>query len=165
MSQRTIFTNSFLFIFLFNFNIFALTPYEPLDITKSQSLPVSVANIITYKGNYEFNVELADSHKSRTIGLMHRVELLDSRGMLFDFKKNRVVTMWMRNTFIPLDMIFLSNVGKVKRIHKDAQPHSENFISSDYLVRAVLEVSSGTADRIGLRVGDQILHRIFQNKD
>ena len=165
MAQRTVFTNSFLFFLLLSFNIFALNPYEPLDITKSQRLPVSVANIITKKGNYEFSVELADSHKSRTIGLMHRTELLESRGMLFDFKKNRIVTMWMRNTFIPLDMIFISNNGKVKKIHKDAQPHSEDFISSDHLVRAVLEVSSGTIDRVGLRVGDQILHRIFYNRD
>ena len=93
-----------------------------------------------------------------------KIRGVESKGMLFDFKRSRVVNMWMRNTFIPLDMIFISNSGKVQRIYRDAQPHSEDIISSEYLVRAVLEVSSGTADRIGLRVGDQILHSIFQNK-
>ncbi|MAI06496.1 MAG: hypothetical protein CBC47_05150 [Alphaproteobacteria bacterium TMED87] len=164
MVQRTIFSYSFFFLLLFNHNVLALSPHEPIDIKKSQTLPFSVAILITHMGKYEFKVEVADNQKSRNIGLMHRPQLLESKGMLFDFKRSRVVNMWMRNTFIPLDMIFISNSGKVQRIYRDAQPHSEDIISSEYLVRAVLEVSSGTADRIGLRVGDQILHSIFQNK-
>ena len=97
------------------------------------------------------------------IGLMHRLELKEYEGMLFDFKRKRLVTMWMRNTFIPLDMIFLSDTGVVLNMAKQTEPHSEELISSKFLVRAVLEVKSGTIDQIELKLGDMIAHKIFDN--
>jgi hypothetical protein len=148
---------------LVNFNAQALSPYEQFNPLKSQKLPFSSAYINTSHGEYYFKVELADNEEKRTIGLMHRLKLQPNEGMLFDFKRKRLVTMWMRNTFIPLDMIFLSDKGVVLNIAKQTEPHSEELISSKFLVRAVLEVNSGIIDQIGLKLGDKIVHKIFNN--
>ncbi|MCB2108826.1 MAG: DUF192 domain-containing protein, partial [Rhodobacteraceae bacterium] len=84
-----------------------LRPHEPLDPAKAQSLPLTPLEIQTQDGTrHKFSVEVADLPQTRAIGLMHRVVLPPDRGMLFDFGESTRVTMWMRNTFIPLDMLF-----------------------------------------------------------
>lgn len=117
--------------------------------------------IITSRGTHVFAVEVMRSEEERERGLMFRESLPEDQGMLFDFKTERVVMMWMKNTYLPLDMIFMSRAGKVVAIAKDALPLSEKIISSGVPASAVLEVNAGTAERIGLRTGDFVRHPIF----
>jgi uncharacterized membrane protein (UPF0127 family) len=81
---------------------------------------------------------------------------------LFDFKVERPVAMWMKNTYVPLDMIFLSRIGKVVGLAENAEPLSERVIASGAPAYSVLEVNAGTASRIGLALGDRVHHPIFQ---
>lgn len=109
-------------------------------------------------GNYNFNVEVVDTAESRAQGLMYRQELADDAGMLFDFKGEQPVSFWMRNTFIPLDMIFVDAKGVVKNIHVNARPHDPTGIPSDGPVQFVLEIPGGRSVEIGLKAGDTMEH-------
>ncbi len=115
----------------------------------------------TSRGTHGFAVEVMRTEEERERGLMFRESLPEDRGMLFDFKTERIVMMWMKNTYLPLDMIFISPAGKVVAIAKDAAPLSEKIISSGVPASAVLEVNAGTAANIGLRIGDFIRHPVF----
>ena len=109
-------------------------------------------------GDYSFNVEVVDTNESRAQGLMYRTELADDAGMLFDFREEREVSFWMRNTFIPLDMIFVYAAGVVKNIHVNAIPHDVTGISSEGPVQFVLEIPGGRSVAIGLKPGDIMEH-------
>lgn len=100
-----------------------------------------------------FQVEIAERPDDRARGLMFRDSLAADRGMLFIFPRPERIAMWMRNTRIPLDMLFIGDDGKVAQIHERAVPHSEDIISSRIRVRYVLELPGGTADQLGLAVG------------
>jgi uncharacterized membrane protein (UPF0127 family) len=115
----------------------------------------------TAKGQTRFSVEVADTPQLRQRGLMFRRDLPADRGMLFDFGKPRPVQMWMKNTYIPLDMIFIRADGTVVGIGADTVPLSEDTVGVAEPVKGVLEVVAGTAARIGLKPGDRIRHRIF----
>jgi len=117
--------------------------------------------IVTSRGTYVFSVEVARTDEDRERGLMFRGSLGQDRGMLFDFAAEQVVMMWMKNTYLALDMIFISSGGKVVAVAKNAAPLSEKIISSGVPAAGVLEVNAGTAARIGLRVGDNVRHPIF----
>jgi hypothetical protein len=112
---------------------------------------------------HHFTVEFADTDERRALGLMYRTQLAPDAGMLFDFKKDQDVAMWMRNTRIPLDMLFIARDGKVANIAQRAVPFSEATIPSSGPVRAVLEVNGGTAERLGLKAGDRVIHPLFRN--
>ncbi|MGH6842342.1 MAG: DUF192 domain-containing protein, partial [Methylocella sp.] len=84
-----------------------------------------------------------------------------NRGMLFDFATERPVTMWMKNTFLPLDMIFIGRAGKVVGLAENTEPLSKKIIPSGAPAYAVLEVNAGTAARIGMRIGDSVRHPLF----
>lgn len=109
-------------------------------------------------GDYSFNVEVVDTDATRAKGLMYVTELADDSGMLFDFKQERDVSFWMRNTFIPLDMIFVGADGVVKNIHVNARPHDPTGIPSDGPVQFVLEIPGGRSVEIGLKPGDKMEH-------
>lgn len=111
---------------------------------------------------HRFTVEFADNDERRTLGLMHRRQMAADAGMLFDFKRDGPVAMWMRNTLIPLDMLFVDREGIVRHIHERAVPMSEAIISSEENVRAVLELNGGTAARLGLKKGDRLVHAMFR---
>lgn len=111
---------------------------------------------------HRFTVEIADNDERRTLGLMHRRQMAADAGMLFDFKRDGQVSMWMRNTVLPLDMLFVDRDGIVRKIHQRAVPFSETVISSDVPVRAVLELNGGTASRLGLKPGDRLDHPMFR---
>jgi uncharacterized protein len=113
-------------------------------------------------GSHRFTVELALTPEQQRRGLMFRRELADDRGMLFDFGTERPVTMWMRNTYIPLDMIFIRADGTIHHIAEDTTPLSDATIVSRGPVRAVLEVNAGTAERLGIAPGDRVRHEIFE---
>ena len=109
-------------------------------------------------GDYSFNVDVVDTPESRAKGLMFVQELADDAGMLFDFKEERPVSFWMRNTFIPLDMIFVGADGVVKNIHVNARPHDVTGIPSEGPVQFVLEIPGGRSVEIGLKPGDTMEH-------
>ncbi len=105
----------------------------------------------------KLNVELALTEAQREQGLMNRRALGDNEGMLFDFGESRLVFMWMKNTILPLDMIFLDSSGRVVHLHENAVPYSETIIPSVEPVRFVIEVMAGSVKRLGLHVGDKAL--------
>src|SRR3984893_9523962 len=117
--------------------------------------------IITATGAHEFSVEVMRSGPQRERGLMFRRFLPQERGMLFDFATERPVMMWMKNTYLPLDMIFIGRAGKVVGLADNTEPLSEKIIPSGAPAYAVLEVTAGTAARIGLRIGDSVRHPLF----
>ncbi|MBB4302374.1 hypothetical protein GGD81_001401 [Rhodobium orientis] len=109
----------------------------------------------TATGSHSFTVEIADTMAKRTRGLMYRREMAPDHGMLFDFKRPELLSFWMKNTYISLDMIFIAGNGRVNFIARDTTPESTELISPPDRARFVLEVVGGTADRIGLKVGDR----------
>jgi uncharacterized protein len=117
--------------------------------------------IITGKGRTPLEVEVAETDAERSKGLMFRSSMPQNHGMLFDFGAPRPVAMWMKNTKIPLDMIFADAQGRVIAIREDTVPFSTETIEVDDPVKAVLEVNAGTAKRLGLKVGNRLVHRIF----
>jgi uncharacterized membrane protein (UPF0127 family) len=118
--------------------------------------------IISKSGVHVFSVEIADTEPAREKGLMFRKSLPAGRGMLFDFHREQEVSFWMKNTYIPLDMIFIRGNGRILRIAANAQPLSTKLVPSFGPVLAVLEVSGGTCRRLGIRPGDRVAFPIFR---
>jgi uncharacterized membrane protein (UPF0127 family) len=122
---------------------------EPLEIT-------------TTSGLHAFKVEIANTEASREKGLMYRRFMPADRGMLFEFERNEPVAFWMKNTYIPLDMVFIAPDGTVTHIAADAEPLSEAVVPSGGPCVAVLELNGGVAARIGLREGDKVRAAFFK---
>lgn len=120
--------------------------------------------IVTKSGVQVFTVEIAKTEQERATGLMYRKELPEGRGMLFDFSPEQQVSMWMKNTIIPLDMIFVRADGRILRIAENTEPHSEKIIPSGGLVKGVIEVAGGTAKKLGIAPGDRVGHPLFGTK-
>jgi uncharacterized protein len=118
--------------------------------------------IATSTGRHAFQVEIADNDATRERGLMDRRYMAADHGMLFEFDGDAPVAFWMKNTYIPLDMIFIARSGVVTRIVANAEPLSERVIPSGGPCAAVLELNGGTAASIGLKVGDKVRHPFFQ---
>jgi uncharacterized membrane protein (UPF0127 family) len=116
----------------------------------------------TAQGSFTFTAEIADTPELRQRGLMFRHQLPQDRGMLFDWGEVQPISMWMRNTYVSLDMIFIAADGRVVRIAAATEPLSETTIPSGVPVAAVLEVVAGTAERIGLKPGDRVHHPMFR---
>jgi uncharacterized membrane protein (UPF0127 family) len=113
---------------------------------------------------HTFAVELALTPEQQAQGLMYRKELPEGQGMLFDFRREQEATFWMRNTYVPLDMIFIRADGRIHRIAANTVPLSEALVSSGGPVRAVLEVVAGTAKKLGIAPGDRVAHPIFSGR-
>lgn len=111
-----------------------------------------------------FQVEVARNDEDRARGLMFRRNLAADRGMLFDFERVQPVAMWMQNTYIPLDMLFIRADGTVARIAQNTEPLSTRTIPSGEPVLSVLEVPGGTASRLGLKAGDKVEHPLFARR-
>lgn len=128
------------------------------SVTMAQeTFPSEKLEIVSASGvTHIFTVELANTDAQRQQGLMYRKSMAEDRGMLFDFTMDRDVMMWMKNTFIPLDMLFISKAGKITHIHPNAVPHSEDIISSNGPVRYVLELNGGAAKKLAISVGDTV---------
>ncbi|MDB5634396.1 MAG: hypothetical protein JWR49_3251 [Tardiphaga sp.] len=123
---------------------------------------VQPLEIVTKSGVQMFSVEMATTDKERETGLMYRKELADGRGMLFDFTPEQQVSMWMKNTFLSLDMIFIRADGRILRIAENTEPQSTKIIPSGGPAKGVLEVIAGTAKKYGIVPGDQIVHPLFK---
>jgi len=108
-----------------------------------------------------FTVELAQTPEEESLGLMNRRSLAPDAGMLFDFGAERPIAMWMKNTLIPLDMIFISAQGRITGIAERTVPLSLETIGSPGSIKAVLEVNGGTAERLHIHTGDRVAHPIF----
>jgi uncharacterized membrane protein (UPF0127 family) len=120
--------------------------------------------IVTRDGTrHAFRVEMAIDPQQQMVGLMFREQVGPEEGMLFDWGAPRESAMWMRNTLVPLDMLFITADGRVHRIAERTVPHSLASIESRGPVRATLELAGGTAERLGIRVGDRVHQRIFGN--
>jgi uncharacterized membrane protein (UPF0127 family) len=111
----------------------------------------------------KFEVELAVDDAHRSHGLMFRKKLGPYEGMLFDFFQEMPVSFWMKNTLIPLDMLFIAADGTIKHIHANAVPMTTDAIPSQFPVRAVLEINGGSAALLGIKPGDKVKHAIFGN--
>ncbi|MGH6676030.1 MAG: DUF192 domain-containing protein [Xanthobacteraceae bacterium] len=118
-------------------------------------------SIVTATGTHPFSVEVMRTPRELEKGLMFRKSMPEDQGMLFDFQTEQSVMMWMKNTYIPLDMIFMGKTGKVVGIVAHAKPMSEQILSVLAPTYAVLELNGGEAAKIGLKVGDKVLHPIF----
>lgn len=120
--------------------------------------------IATRGGVLTFDVELALTPDQQARGLMYRRSLPTSGGMLFDFGQSRDVSMWMQNTYVPLDMLFIRADGRIHRIAEDTTPLSTATVSSGGPVRFVLELPAGTARRLGIAAGDRVGQRLIGGK-
>ncbi|WP_298725281.1 DUF192 domain-containing protein [uncultured Ferrovibrio sp.] len=146
-------------VFLILLTAFSIA--APVIAQPQPTLPQSDLVILTEKGPQRFRVELADTDQSRARGMMFRTSMAPDAGMLFDFKEEQMASFWMRNTLIPLDMLFIKADGTILNIHQRAIPRDETGINSAGPVRAVLEVNGGTVARLGIKPGDRVQHAIF----
>ncbi len=119
--------------------------------------------IDTAAGPRHFTVEMALTPAEQQQGLMFRDTLAPDAGMLFVFPETQTAVFWMKNTRIPLDMLFIAANGKIADIHERAIPMSEANIVSKVPVKAVLELNGGTVDRLKIKVGDMVHHPVFAN--
>jgi uncharacterized membrane protein (UPF0127 family) len=117
--------------------------------------------IVSKTGVHVFSVELAVTDEQRARGLMERRSLPEGRGMLFKFEPDQVIQMWMHNTYISLDMIFIRSDGRILRIAENTTPLSDRIISSGAAASGVLEVIAGTARKLGIAPGDRVAHPWF----
>lgn len=139
--------------FCFSLTAFAAETFDTQPLT-----------IVTKDGkSHAFTVELAITPRQREQGLMHRREMAADRGMLFAFGETRQVFMWMKNTFLPLDMLFIAKDGKVRAIKENAEPHSETIIDSQGPIDYVLELNGGTAKRLGIRAGSRVQNELLDS--
>jgi uncharacterized protein len=118
--------------------------------------------IASKTGVHVFSVELAVTDEERERGLMFRRSVPEFTGMLFDFKRDQEVSMWMKNTYVSLDMIFIQSDGRIRRIAENTEKESLKIIPSGGPVRAVLEVAAGTARKLGIEPGDRIASPILR---
>lgn len=125
--------------------------YEPLSIRQENAI-------------HNFRVELADTPEKRAQGLMHRLTLKPDEGMLFDFEREQMVSMWMHKTYLPLDMLFINDDGRIVHIAHDTTPLSTTKIPSVRPASAVLEINGGLASELGIKIGDRILHTLFEEQ-
>jgi uncharacterized membrane protein (UPF0127 family) len=122
----------------------------------------SELTIVTTKGETVFQVELAKTRDQHAQGLMYRRKLAIDAGMLFIYDTPQPASFWMKNTFIPLDMLFIGKDGRIVNFHQRTVPHSLTPIRSKGKVLAILELNGGTAARLEIKAGDQVRHAIFK---
>jgi uncharacterized membrane protein (UPF0127 family) len=130
----------------------------------ARAASVQPLEIATKSGVQVFSVEMATTEEEKTTGLMYRKELPDGKGMLFDFSPEQQISMWMKNTYISLDMIFIRADGRILRIAENTEPLSTKIISSGGLAKGVLEVIAGTAQKYGIQPGDRVAHPLFNKR-
>jgi len=129
-------------------------PLEDLDSFPSGELTISDGK----KTRYTFHVWLADTPQRQAQGLMFVRSLPDLRGMLFAYEQPKPISMWMKNTYIPLDMVFIDAHGRIQQVVEQTTPHSLDLIRSEQPALAVLEIAGGEARRLGIRAGQLVRH-------
>jgi len=143
----------------FLFALMAVSMLLALGVSFYEHSPEELETVIvkTQQGReYIFQVEIADTPQERAQGLMFRKSMPEDHGMLFKFGAPRVLSFWMKNTYLPLDIIFIDAEGYIKKIHKRATPESLAKISSEVPVSSVLEINGGLSEQWGISVGDKV---------
>ncbi len=139
-----------------------LAQTEPDPKAAQSDLPKEKLTIITRDGQrHDFQVELAKTQPQQTVGLMFRSSVPEDGGMLFDLGHERNSEMWMRNTVVSLDMVFIRADGTIRSIAERTVPQSLAVVDSNGPVLATLELAAGTTERLGIRVGDKVEGSIF----
>ncbi len=141
---------------------FALVLSAPAALAELETSPLTIEST---NGAHAFTVEIADDPEEITTGLMFRESMDADAGMLFDFGQPRETAMWMKNTLIPLDMLFMDPQGKIIAIARQTVPESERTVSPGVPVKSVLELNGGRAAELGIEPGDEVVHPIFGNSD
>jgi|CeladaMinimDraft_18_1061708.scaffolds.fasta_scaffold00013_196 uncharacterized membrane protein (UPF0127 family) len=136
-----------------------LVVVPPLDAKMRRDTLV----LVTATGEHKIEIEVAETPQEKAIGLMFRPNVPPNTGMLFPYETAQEITMWMRNTYVSLDMVFIRADGTVHRIEERTEPFSERTIPSQGPVTAVLELAAGEAARLGLKPGDRVIHPHFGN--
>ena len=148
------------------FAVFCFSPAQAENSTPEQLVGwkqelVKIEKVLPFSNNVlepvVINAYLADTPTKRTQGLMHVADLPENEGMLFVFRSSRYVSMWMKNTVISLDIVFIKADGTIAHIHQDAKPLSLQSISSRNRVKWVLELKAGVAEKLSLRPGDKLV--------
>ena len=146
--------------------LFALLAFLPSGLRAEEALTkIEPLTIATDGDATMFTVEIADTEATRERGLMFRQRLPENHGMLFDFGQPQPVSMWMKNTYIPLDMVFIRSDGSIAYIAENTVPKSLDTIGITEPVLAVLELPAGTARKKDIRAGDMVYHRLFNNAE
>ena len=144
--------------------LFALLALAPMEL-RAELSKIEPLTVATEDDAVMFTVEIADTDELRARGLMFRQRLPEDRGMLFDFGAPRQVSMWMKNTYISLDRLFIREDGTIAYIAEKTVPQSLDTIGVAEPVLAVLELAGGTARKHGIRAGDTVYHRLFKNAE
>ena len=142
-------------------SLLLLVAWANVALAQLAQFPTAALTIITASGPHKFTVELATTPAQMEQGLMFRRSMAPDAGMLFDYKAPSMAMMWMKNTLIPLDMLFVDAEGRIINIHERAVPGSLATIAAAAPARAVIELNGGTAARLGIRQGDRVMFPIF----
>jgi uncharacterized membrane protein (UPF0127 family) len=142
---------------------FSLLPAVSVRADDASLTKIEPLTIATETDAFMFTVEIAETEEQRSRGLMFRQRLPEDRGMLFDFGKPRPVSMWMKNTYISLDMLFIREDGTIAYIAENTVPKSLDTIGVAEPVLAVLELAGGVSRKHGIRAGDKVYHRLFKD--
>ena len=137
----------------------------PDAVTVAAPKRVPTVVFVTDKGEVPVVVDVAKTPTQREQGLMWVEHMADNRGMVFLMGPERLLTFWMKNTYIPLDMFFIREDGTIAYIAENTVPHSLDTVGVKEPVLGVLELAGGSAKRLGIRAGDTVYHRVFRNKD
>ena len=130
------------------FNFFLISFYT----FSNEKIEVSI-----YNKNITFDVEIAKTIEERRTGLMYRKKLLNNEGMLFIFPREKIIQLWMKNTYIPLDVIFISKNKVIVDIKKNMEKLSETIVKSKVKSRYALEFNAGLINKLDIRIGDKVL--------
>ena len=137
----------FKFIYLI-FNFFLISFYT----FSNEKIEVNI-----YNKNITFNVEVAKTIEERRTGLMYRKKLYNNEGMLFIFPREKIIQLWMKNTYIPLDVIFISENKVIVDIKKNMEKLSETIVKSKVKSRYALEFNAGLINKLDIEIGDKVL--------
>jgi uncharacterized protein len=139
-------------------------PAAAAAAAKDEGFPRSALEIRSSKGRQWFNIRIADTEARQELGLMFVTRLPADEGMLFPHQTPQIMSMWMKNTLIPLDMLFIDARGRIACLLENTKPQSLDVLSCDKPVTAVLEIGGGEAGKRGIRVGDRVVHELWPAK-
>ena len=136
-------------------------PKAPAQPNATTSQAADRLTLVTASGRHDIRIEVADTDEKKQVGLMFRTSLDDGYGMLFPYRKPQEISMWMRNTYVSLDMVFIRADGVVHRVERNTQPMSEKIIGSNGPASAVLELKAGAAAHYQIGPGSKVEHPLF----
>jgi uncharacterized protein len=142
----------------------AFTLLPAAAIAQTATAALEPLTIVAASGRHSFQVEVMRTPDERAKGLMFRQHMPQDRGMLFDFARNEPVAMWMQNTYISLDMLFIRADGTIARVTERAEPLSTRTLPSGGPVLSVLELNAGIAEKLGIKAGDKVEHPLFRRQ-